>query len=90
MHYPTKDLRPKRRHIAQEPVEICLTTDDIDFLTGFVNSSAFYIEDLEEEIGEPLNDFWHQRDHALRILTELILQASFDSDVKLAHGVTFG
>ncbi len=89
MHYPTKDLKPQR-HIMQEPVEICLTTNDIDFLTHFVNNSAFYIGELEEEIGEPLNEFWHQRDYALRILTELILQASFNDDVKLAHGVTFG
>jgi hypothetical protein len=47
---------------------------DIDFLSDFIKVSAFYVEDLEDYVGEELFDFWESREHALQIITDLILQ----------------
>ena len=47
---------------------------DLDFLTDFIKVSAFYVEDLEDQLGEELIDFWESREHALQIMTDLIMQ----------------
>ena len=44
------------------------------FLSKFISESAFYVEELERHIDEELLDYWQTRDHALRILTEVLMQ----------------
>jgi hypothetical protein len=53
-----------------------ITFDDTKFLCKFVSESGFYLEELERNIGEQLHDFWETREHALRILTGVLLQES--------------
>lgn len=50
--------------------------DDLRFVTDFIRGSAFYIEDLEERLGEDLNDFWRSREQALNILCGWLMNAS--------------
>jgi hypothetical protein len=47
---------------------------DALFLSKFISESAFYVEELERHIDEELLDYWQTRDHALRILTGVLIQ----------------
>jgi len=47
---------------------------DLEFLSHFVGGSAFYVEILEEEVGEALDDFWMARERAHRIVSDLIIR----------------
>jgi hypothetical protein len=47
---------------------------DVLFLSKFISESAFYVEEIERHIDEELLDYWQTRDHALRILTDVLIQ----------------
>jgi hypothetical protein len=66
----TRIRKPKTRKSGYKR----LTPVDVDFLSDFIKVSAFYVEDLEDYVGEELIDFWESREHALQIITDLILQ----------------
>jgi hypothetical protein len=85
----TKEAAPKSmaklRKIAREralriilkgkaPFVIAIQPDDVHFLDKFTHETAFYIEELENRIGEELTDYWESREHATRILTDLLIQ----------------
>jgi hypothetical protein len=65
---------PRLRRPLLRKSDLHLTDRDLDFLTDFIKVSAFYVEDLENYLGEELLDFWESREHALQIVTDLILQ----------------
>jgi hypothetical protein len=67
--YPSSRLRKPRAHQKQQQ----LSELDLDFLIDFIKVSAFYVEDLEDYIGEELLDFWQSREHALEIMTDMML-----------------
>jgi len=86
-NYQTKDFSPAPSAFVSSPssrlrrpipklgsAEVQITDRDLDFLTDFIKVSAFYVEDLEDYLGEELMDFWQSREHALQILTDLIMQ----------------
>jgi hypothetical protein len=85
-NYQTKEFTPApsaysyapqtrlRRPKSRKPAYSGIAPGDIDFLSDFIKVSAFYVEDLEDYLGEELDDFWHSREHALQIITDLILQ----------------
>jgi hypothetical protein len=75
IHPLTKEVRARRKGKDIEQFELRVGNDDLHFVTDFIRGSAFYIEDLEERIGEDLNDFWQQREHALRVLTDWMMQS---------------
>ena len=58
---------------------------DTLFLSKFISESAFYIEELERHIDEELLDYWQTRDHALRILTDVLLQQTSTQTKILYH-----
>lgn len=85
--YLTKDYTPAPGAYISDPrmrlatprkkkinIPISISNKDLDFLTEFLKLSAFYVEDLEEYIGEKLFDFWESREHSLRIITDIMLQ----------------
>ena len=74
---PKSRLRvPKKSklNLHQKPTQVEIHPHDLDFLSDFVKISAFYIEDLEDCIGEELMDFWQTREHAMRIITDVMVQ----------------
>ena len=72
---PKKRLRvPRKSKFEEKPAHVEIHPRDLNFLSDFVKVSAFYIEDLEDCIGEELMDFWQTRDHALRIITDVMMQ----------------
>jgi hypothetical protein len=85
-NYNTKEFTPApgahayspssrlRRPKSQRPASEVLSERDLDFLTDFIKVSAFYVEDLEDYLGEELLDFWQSREHALEIITDVILE----------------
>lgn len=75
IHPLTKEMRARRKQIDQEQYELRIGNGDLHFVTDFIRGSAFYVEDLEDRIGEDLNDFWQQREHALRIVTDWMMQS---------------
>lgn len=62
------------REKPQESTFGKLLFPDALFLSKFISESAFYIEELERHIDEELLDYWQTRDHALRILTDVLIQ----------------
>jgi hypothetical protein len=84
--YATKEFTPApsahvsvpssrmRRPIPRITRDMHISDNDLDFLTDFIKVSAYYVEDLEDHVGEELMDFWESREHALQIITDLILQ----------------
>jgi hypothetical protein len=58
----------------QKTADVIINSGDLDFLSDFVKVSAFYIEDLEDFLGEEFLDFWQSREHALRIVTNAMVQ----------------
>ncbi len=46
----------------------------MQYLIKFIRETAFYIEELERGIGEDLTDYWQTREHALHLLTELVIR----------------
>lgn len=50
-----------------------LTTEQLLFLTNFIKDTAFYVEQLESYIGEYLDDFWEEREHAYHLTTDLLI-----------------
>jgi hypothetical protein len=69
----TKQLRATLAAMPKQ-IDIRLDIRDLRFLTDFVKNSGFYIEDLERCLCEDQIDFWQTREHALRILTDWMLQ----------------
>ena len=63
--------RPKPKSVY---ADLSISDRDLDFLTDYLNVSAHYVEDLEDRIGEELLDFWETREHALKIITDLLIQ----------------
>jgi hypothetical protein len=47
--------------------------EELEFLAQFIQGTAFYIESLEEAIGESLDDFWQAREHAYHIITTYLV-----------------
>lgn len=70
--------RAKYRAILKkdEPKAGNISFEDAVFLSKFISESAFYIEELERHIGEELIDYWQTREHALRILTDVMIEQS--------------
>lgn len=70
--------RERNRYAAilkkQKPNHSGISADDLQFLSKFISESAFYIEELERYIGEELIDYWQTREHALRILTDQMIE----------------
>ncbi|HYM21432.1 MAG TPA: hypothetical protein VEW28_10585 [Candidatus Kapabacteria bacterium] len=75
MNYNTKDLKARRKRELTKQIDLTLTNGDLLFVTNFIQDSGFYIEHLESHIGESLHDFWQTREHAMRILTNWMMQA---------------
>ncbi len=72
---PKKRLRvPRKSKFEESPAHVEIHPRDLNFLSDFVKVSGFYIEDLEDYIGEELMEFWQTRDHALRIITDVMVQ----------------
>ncbi len=73
-----KIARERARYAAilkkEEPKTGNLSFDDACFLSKFISESAFYIEELERNIGEELVDYWQTREHAMRILTDMMIE----------------
>jgi hypothetical protein len=63
-------LAPKMK----APPLIAIEPEDVAFLDKFTYETAFYIEELENKIGEELTDYWESRENAMRILTDLMIQ----------------
>ena len=91
-NYETKEFTPapsayaytpqtRLRRPRQRKTGFGIAPNDIDFLSDFIKVSAFYVEDLEDYLGEELDDFWQSREHALQIVTDLILQKA-DAEFK--------
>ena len=84
--YQTKEFTPARSIHASKPQsrlrkpqpvktsDVKINSGDLDFLSDFIKVSAFYVEDLEDYAGEELLDFWQSREHALKIITEAMLE----------------
>jgi hypothetical protein len=73
--YHSKDMTARRKRELMKQVDMTVTSGDLHFMTDFINDSGFYIEHLESLIGEDLMDFWQAREHALRLLTDWMMQA---------------
>ncbi len=55
---PKKRLRvPRKSKCEESPAHVEIHPRDLNFLSDFVKVSAFYIEDLEDYVGEELMDF---------------------------------
>lgn len=67
-----KSINHKKKTPESTPGKLLFS--DALFLSKFISESAFYIEELERHIDEELLDYWQTRDHALRILTEVLMQ----------------
>ena len=63
-----------RKPKSYYPKDVTVNSGDLDFLSDFVKVCAFYIEDLEDYLGEELLDFWQSREHALKIITEAMME----------------
>jgi hypothetical protein len=84
--YETKDFTPSQSVHSSRPEtrlrkprtvhshEVPMNSRDLDYLSDFIKVTAFYIEDLEDQIGEELLDFWQSREHALAIITEAMME----------------
>ena len=84
-NYQTKEFTPapsaysytpqsRLRRAKQRKSGFGISHNDIDFLSDFIKVSAFYVEDLEDYVGEELDDFWQSRERALEIVTDMILE----------------
>ncbi|MEP7233947.1 MAG: hypothetical protein ABI778_01505 [Ignavibacteriota bacterium] len=62
-----------RKPRSYKTYDVPLNSGDLDFLSDFVKVTAFYIEDLEDYLGEEIMDFWQSREHALKIITEAMM-----------------
>jgi hypothetical protein len=69
-HPESRLRRPRSYHTR----DITINSGDLDYLSDFVKSSAFFIEDLEDYVGEEMIDFWQSREHALKIITEAMME----------------
>ena len=67
-------LRIPRPSTKDVSVDLQLKARDIKYLCNFIKSTGFYIEELEKHIHEELTDFWQIREHALRIITDVMVQ----------------
>ncbi len=84
--YQTKEFDPElsmsakhpetrmRKPRSQKTQMVYMNSGDLDYLSDFIKVTAFYVEDLEDYIGEELFDFWQSREHALKIVTEAMLE----------------
>ncbi len=69
------------RYLGTNPIEkaaLARPTDglsgkELEFLANFISGTGFYVESLEEYLGESLGDFWQAREHAYHIITGLLL-----------------
>ncbi|HEY3876377.1 MAG TPA: hypothetical protein VGM92_12955 [Candidatus Kapabacteria bacterium] len=52
---------------------IAITEEDLRFLRDFILSSATYVEQLESLVCESSDDFWEGREHAYRLITNILL-----------------
>ncbi|MFI5263515.1 MAG: hypothetical protein ACHQM6_03265 [Candidatus Kapaibacterium sp.] len=68
---PETRLRKPRSYRAHD---VLMDSASLDFLSDFVKVTAFYVEDLEDYLGEELLDFWQSREHALKIITEAMME----------------
>jgi len=83
--YQTKEFTPAqnvhacksdtrmRKPRSYRTLDVLMNSGDLDFLSDFVKVTAFYVEDLEDYLGEELLDFWQSREHALGIITDAML-----------------
>jgi hypothetical protein len=69
--HPETRLRKPRSHKTSD---VPINSGDLDYLSDFVKVSAFYVEELEDYLGEEMIDFWQSREHALKIITEAMLE----------------
>ncbi|MEI8134841.1 MAG: hypothetical protein WCH46_07150 [bacterium] len=69
--HPASRLRKPRGHQTKD---VAVNSGDLDYLSDFIKVFAFYIEDLEDYVGEELIDFWQSREHALKIVTEAMME----------------
>ncbi len=84
--YQTKEFTPAQSARASKPqtrlrkprptktTDVLINSGDLNYLSDFVKVTAFYVEDLEDILGEEMMDFWQSREHALRIVTEAMVQ----------------
>jgi hypothetical protein len=76
----SKENRPAR-FATVNPIEkaaLARPTDglsgkELEFLANYISGTGFYVESLEEYLGETLGDFWQAREHAYHIITGLLL-----------------
>jgi hypothetical protein len=71
---PRKRLHIPRPNAKDLSVDFHLRSRDIKFLCNFIKGTGFYVEELEKHIHEELTDFWQIREHALRIITDVMVQ----------------
>jgi len=69
--HPETRLRKPRSYYTKD---VAVNSGDLDYLSDFVKVCAFYIEDLEDYLGEEMVDFWQSREHALKIITEAMME----------------
>ena len=55
-----------------EPEEPWADVDDIRFVRDFILNSSLYISDLEAALGEARHEFWEAREHAYRIVSQIL------------------
>ena len=72
-------LRPDAGTVQEEGMSrtepaLAITPLEADFLADFIANSAFYVEQLEDLVGEEMIDFWQCREHAYRIITQLLIR----------------
>ncbi len=84
--YQTKEFTPAQSRNSSKPetrlrkprsvrtTDVTINSGDLDYLSDFVKVSAFYVEDLEDYLGEEMMDFWQSRENALRIITDVMMQ----------------
>jgi hypothetical protein len=64
------DFTPDDARVIFWPV---LTHEALEYLAWFIKDTGFFIEQLEEEIDESLDDFWMAREDAYHIVTDAML-----------------
>lgn len=77
--YNDKSVSARHKRNMELQFVLRMSNGDLHFVADFIKGTAFYIEDLEEHIGEDLGDFWQSRDHAMRILTDWMMQSMVTS-----------
>jgi hypothetical protein len=59
---------------TQPKYTFVLTDSELAILDQFIKNTATYVEELEEKEHVELADFWQKRTHAMRVVSELLVQ----------------